>query len=542
MPEPSPLLHAIQMFRQRLALGHFKIRSRGGGRLVVLKENAAQRQILDKAEAQARAGLPVRLIGPKARQLGFSTIVQALLRDLAKHCEHFQSFTAAHTADATRSIFRISKLIERHDPDGGREHRQPVKELTYPNGSVFVTATAGGHFIGSGTTINALHLSELPKWQGSPDAIREQLLSLLNAVPNDPNSIVIIEASAKLADPTGEFEARCRAAEAGQSSYALCFLPWFVEPSYRIDPRERRELDGQLKTEIERDEPMLREKFGLDEAQLTWRQHTIIDNCGKNVIQFKQDFPSTLDECFTVAEGRIFPMLKRDVHHRTITDLDAWKVYRGIDWGGTHPFVCLWVAHLASELPAFTIDIDRCPQAWLALTSWAREEGKPSEKFKDICDALRYCVRAFNLTGHVHVFREYIVVNSGAQGLSELNMFERIKLLSAETVFATVADRSRSNSINLANQNGIPCIPMSQPRAIGGEIEDGIGHLHALMISTLPFFTPKPPIPLARQLSTLIDESPIPLAIGDTALRLEIGRVREVDESRGHPLLGDCYD
>ena len=542
MAEPSSLLHAIQMFRQCMALGNFKIRSRSG-KLISLQENAAQREFLDVLETQARLGVPLRVIIPKARQVGVTTVVQALLRYLAKHVPHWQSYTAAHTGDSTRAIFGISKRIERFDPDGGRDHKQPLKELRYENDSVFVTATAGGHFIGSGSTINALHLSELPKWQGSPDKVREQLMSLLNAVPNDPNSLVIIEASANLADPTGEFEARCRAAMGGFSAYAMVFVPWFREASYRMDPAKRRELAGQLKADIERDEGMLREVFGLDDWQLAWRQHTIIDQCGSSVLRFKQDYPATVEECFSVAEGRIFPMLKREIHHRQIDNLDGWKVYRGIDWGGTHPFVCLWVACLERELPAFTIDIDRCPQAWQALTGWSRQDGVPSEKFKDICDALRYVCRAFNLTGHVHVFREYVIANSGGMGLSELDLFERIKMLTAETVLASVADRSRPNSINLANQSGIPCIPMSKPRTtVSGELEDGIGHLHALMISTLPFTTPPPPRPLVNRLIDLMDESPVPLAVGDMALRLEIGRVREVDQSRGHPYLGGCHD
>ena len=535
---PSPLLLVIQLFRQEISLGKFKIRSRAG-KLIALKENAIQTEILDAMEAQARAGMPVRIIIPKARKLGVSTLIVAFLRFLAIILPTWHSYVAAHTADATHDIFEIAKLAEEHESHGA-VRKGTAKRLLYPHEdgrSRFVCATAGGHYVGSGSTLNALHLSEGPKWQGSAKTITGQMLSLLNSVPDDPSSCIFIEATANQADESGDFEARCWAANRGESDYTLVFLPWFREPTYtrRGDP-----IDDPTAYEV-----WLRSEFGLSDAQLRWRRATIINKCRGSEVLFMQEYPATLEECFVQPEGRIFPMLRRDVYHRHIADCGEWDCYRGVDWGGTHEFVCVWFAHNRSAPPGFTVDVEQCPLVWDGLTRWVWDESvvprKPMERFKDRADPVRYAVTGFDMTGHVHIYRELVVANSARQGKSELDLAEDVKRMTHEPIIATIADRSRPQAIVLFCQRGVPTIAYQRPDTTKlGEIKDGIGYLHGLMIATTPFTIAPPERSLVQRMMDMQDDSSFPFVVGGD-LALEIQQARRVQSDSGHPFLGDCY-
>ena len=79
------------------------------------------------------------------------------------------------------------------------QKKSNAKELVFNNeegtglDSKIKCMTAGGKGIGRSDTFTALHLSELAFWEGNK---QDTLLGLLQAVPNIPESIVIIESTA----------------------------------------------------------------------------------------------------------------------------------------------------------------------------------------------------------------------------------------------------------------------------------------------------------------------------------------------------------
>lgn len=217
MSRPSRLYAALHEFHDWLLSGHCRIKDRSGD-LVALYPNAYQQQLWEIMVTQAWAGQPIRLICLKARKTGCSTFAQALAYWLTANRPHFMAITLAHQEDSTRQIFGITQRIYRNDPGRiERLKRGNVRELSYDHDSQFLTITAGGKYVVSGGTPNMVHWSELSKSPGDALAIEDQLASVLNSVPDDPESIVIIESTANAREPKrppefaiGHFESRWR--------------------------------------------------------------------------------------------------------------------------------------------------------------------------------------------------------------------------------------------------------------------------------------------------------------------------------------------
>ena len=86
-----------------------KIRTKSQG-IVPFKLNAAQNKLYDVARKQQESGKPVRIIILKARQLGFSTLTEALIFHACATRQNCNALIVAHREDATDNLFRMSRL------------------------------------------------------------------------------------------------------------------------------------------------------------------------------------------------------------------------------------------------------------------------------------------------------------------------------------------------------------------------------------------------------------------------------------------------
>ena len=504
---------------------------------VPLRLNRYQNRILSSMIDQAKAGKPVRIILLKARKGGATTLVQALGYFLCKTCENWFGLTVAHTADSTRKIFGITRRIRRYDPENaGTKLPKSGKFIEFPtHDSEFHTATAGGQYPGSGDTIQLLHLSELSKWPGNLNAVEDMLLSLMNAVPRDANTIVVIESTANKGDQTRIFEEYWHNSVSGANGFVPIFGAWFDKESAVEDATGLGEL-----TDYEKE---LVASQGLTPEQLAWRRAVKADQCRGNERLMKQDFPSTPLEAFQAETGRIFPMLEDSRHGRVAEEISQWpEHYRGVDWGGSHAFVGLWIAHRPGP-PGFTIDIAACPNTWKQFTTWKRDgNGNPSALGDDCCDAARYVCSDFELTGWMPIYRELFVADSAAQGLSPLNMAKEILRMSPanEVIDGTVCDRSQPGNIQLFVQQGIPCFgAMKRKVERMGEVEDGIARLQALMVADVPLQYAPPELTTTEIIRRMRAKGNRPrFSIQDWGTRLEIERLRRVGFRRTHPDMG----
>ena len=196
--------------------------------IVPLVLNKAQQRLYDVIKTQKQNNQPVRVIILKARQLGFSTVTGGfIMKETATH-KNKQAAIVAHQEDSTTNLFNMYKLMYQNLPTAIQPTQlaSNAKELVFDNkahtglNSRIRCMTAGTGGVGRSFTINYLHISELAFWKSD---VQETMLGLMQAVPNTPDSMVIIESTANGYE---EFQSRWEAAEKGESDFYPLFVGW----------------------------------------------------------------------------------------------------------------------------------------------------------------------------------------------------------------------------------------------------------------------------------------------------------------------------
>ncbi len=274
--------------------------------IVPLRLNAPQNKLYRALAAQARAGKPLRAIVLKARQMGFSTLTEALIFKRTATRRAVRSGIVAHRDDSSNNLFNMSKRFYDNLPPALQPQCRAsnARELVFDTpggagraggaglGSSIKVMTAGGPGIGRSETFQNLHLSEYAFWPGDKEAT---LAGLLNAVPDAPDTMVVIESTANGFDA---FKRRWDDAVAGKSGFVPVFCAWWELEEYRRAPEP-----GFARTAAEE---ALAGLYGLDDAQLAWRRACIRDVCGGDVELFHQEYPSCPEEAFCSTGSCIF--------------------------------------------------------------------------------------------------------------------------------------------------------------------------------------------------------------------------------------------
>lgn len=293
---------------QRWYIEHaLKIRAKSG-KVIPFCLNAPQRKLYAAAQAQREAGYPVRLIVLKARQMGFSTLTEAMLFQDTATRFNVNSLVVAHKDDATANLFRMTKLYYDHLPAQLKPQRQATnaKELVFnvPSrgegvglNSRIRCATAGGSGVGRSDTLTNVHLSEFAFWPGDK---KETLIGLLQAVPSLPSTMVVIESTANGYDEFKELwdEAVEAWSRGERDGFQPLFFAWHEMEDYR-----RPVPHGFEPTETERE---LITTYGLDMEQVAWRRWAIKNLCAGDERVFQQEYPSSPDEAFLTSGACVF--------------------------------------------------------------------------------------------------------------------------------------------------------------------------------------------------------------------------------------------
>lgn len=277
-------------------------------KLVPLRFNEAQDNLYAVMRQQAALGKPIRIIILKGRQEGISTVTEALMFQDAATRPNVKTLIVAHNSDATSNLFKMNKLFYDCLPRRMQPMRKNsnAKELAFENPtrdqkakarrpglrSAIRCQTAGGGGVGRSETLTNVHLSEYAFW---PKNKKELLLGIMQSVPDDPNTMVVIESTANGYD---HFKELWDGAVSGENAWVPVFLPWYLEKGYRkaVPPG----------TEWTEEEETLRRDFGLDDEQLQWRRWCIKTNCGGSVEEFRQEYPNTPAEAFLLSGTPFF--------------------------------------------------------------------------------------------------------------------------------------------------------------------------------------------------------------------------------------------
>lgn len=289
---------------------------------VPLIANRAQRKLDAALEDQRRAGKPMRVIVLKSRKVGISTWTQVKLMQRATMNQNRRALVVAQDNETAGELFDIGQLAYNYLPDdplvkpdvvssanskGGRKYihwgnkaagARRSGELGV-NSSLTVD-TAKEVEAGRGKTITELHASEIGFWNDPRKA-----LSLLNAVPDEPETLIVLESTA---NGHNFFKARWDRAVRGEGSFAPVFIGWTEDESCQRafdTPEQRAAFIETVGTGPWGDEePRLVEKFGATPEQLNWRRYTIVDKCDGNLDLFHQEYPNEPQDAF-IGSGKV---------------------------------------------------------------------------------------------------------------------------------------------------------------------------------------------------------------------------------------------
>lgn len=261
------------------------------GELIPFNLNQEQEIIVDEVVKCLKEGRPVRLILLKDRQIGVSTIVEALIYWWTATHKNIQSKIVAHDTVTAQKLYKMflryydnsnplfkpkTRFYTRTDLAFDTEEGTGLK-------SQIDTSSAENTSSGRGDTIHWLHGSEVAVWRNG-----EELVSgLMQAVPLLPNTAIFLESTA---NGVGDFFHRTwQASKRGESAFTPLFFPWSMHTEYRMNaPKDFKPSS---------EEKQLKRDFNLDNDQLMWRREKMKEFVG-NPAKFYQEYPLTDSEAF----------------------------------------------------------------------------------------------------------------------------------------------------------------------------------------------------------------------------------------------------
>jgi len=287
----------------------------------------------------------------KARQLGFTTMIDLIGLDMAVFNDNQTCGVIAHNLDDARKIFR-NKVKFPYDnlPEGLRQARtletDSSWELVFDNGSSIGVGTS----MRSGT-LQFLHVSEFGKICAKyPHKAQEIVAGSFNTVK--AGQIIAVESTAE--GRYGQFFDYCKRAmddlKAGKTltelDWRFHFFAWWQKDSYRLAG------DVPIPADMQEYFKKLRDEHGifLDAEQKAW----YVKKAQLNGEDMKREFPSTPGEAFEAAIlGAYYAKQMSDAHAtgriRKVPHVPTMPVNTFWDLGRNDTTAIWFHQHVASE-------------------------------------------------------------------------------------------------------------------------------------------------------------------------------------------------
>lgn len=270
--------------------------------------NWAQREYLDVVEEQLSTTGRIRIIVLKARQIGISTLTEAVAFALAFIFDNYKVVVFSHESESSEHILGITNTYW---------ETYPFKRLYTPKHlsrnhiewretkSGIRVATAGGRGGGRSKTIHFLHASEVAFWPKP----KEVMAGLRQTIPSTSGTAIVLESTANSIG--NYFHDTWEKAVAEQNEYIPLFFPWWRHPEYLASyVGEPHSYLGQLDQE-EKELVKLFKAEGVSELEwddrIAWRRWGIKNLAHHDILYFHQEYPSTPEEAFISRGHNVFP-------------------------------------------------------------------------------------------------------------------------------------------------------------------------------------------------------------------------------------------
>lgn len=265
-----------------------KIRTKTQG-VIPFELNSVQLDLLDRFYDAMQMKGRVRFVVLKARQMGLSTFIEALIYWWTIYHRGTKSLVLTHLDSATKELFEMTRRYHDNCPEPFKPpaHRDSTNELAFNSiDCAFKTATAGNKNVGHGSTIQCLHWSEVSRSRNQSDITA----GVMQTVPTGDGTMIFLESTA---NGVGDyFHQTWQEAVRGENEFTPVFYPWTAMAEYR------QSADG---VEFSQDERQYQALYGLDDEQLAWRQAKMRQFNGspeQKLALFREQYPITAEEAF----------------------------------------------------------------------------------------------------------------------------------------------------------------------------------------------------------------------------------------------------
>jgi hypothetical protein len=283
-------------------------------RIVKFVPNKAQKALIDRVLQCLALGVPIRIIVLKARQMGLSTAIEAIIYWWTSTHKNITAVIVGHEDASSKNLYNMFKRYYEHcnplfQPTRKYNTRQDIvfdvedkvkqqyREQGLPSpglGSIIKTSTAKNTSTGRSDTVQLIHGSEIGEWENGEDLVG----SLLQTVPLRPNTMIFLESTAK--GMGNYFHKEWESASKGDSVFEPFFFPWWMHDEYeRDDPissiteEEENIMELMAKADI---------PFEQQLKKLAFRRYKAKEFTSNPMLLY-QEYPSTDYEAF-LASGR----------------------------------------------------------------------------------------------------------------------------------------------------------------------------------------------------------------------------------------------
>lgn len=312
------------------------------GDFIPFELNRGQQRMWRLIKERMEQNKPVRIYVLKARQIGFSTLIQAILFWRVALRRYQAALTVSHDAPSAESLFNKSKIYFQsldHEvkPERKISNRRellfavddPKRPEELGLQSRILVQTAADKHLGASLTLQAVHLSEFARYDKVNPQPHLAYATLMQAVPHRPNTFVFIETTAHGLGIGYEFWNK------EDSGYDNLFISWCAADEYRSSETvdyddlydfpdspfgdERKVLEDVRKElafwyEEEAADPEWLEEECLH--RMKWRRELINTNFNGRLDLFRQEFPITAREAFLTSGVGVFDNRKlADISH-----------------------------------------------------------------------------------------------------------------------------------------------------------------------------------------------------------------------------------
>jgi hypothetical protein len=267
---------------------------------IKLVQNTHQRKVQEAINKQRALGKPVRIKILKPRQTGISTNSLANLFHAVRFGRGV-GMVVSKDGDSTTHLFGMAQKFYAYLPESekkvlpaDKDNRKGLK-IAEPHGGHIIVQTAGAKTgAGHSFTIRYLVLSEVSRW---PDGSENTIDGLLNAVPRDPDTMVIIESIAN--GMSGWFCDKWYE----DNDYERVFLGSQEHEEYR---KELPIVEGRYIAQLTDEEKQLMSQYDLSLDQVEFRRWAIRENCRGSSEVFNEQYPYDADKAFLASGSSFF--------------------------------------------------------------------------------------------------------------------------------------------------------------------------------------------------------------------------------------------